>query len=158
MDFKGNIIDCPTALHSGAEIIVSLSVYLRPAAFEAPKVPVEEQSKHTVIDETQETLAEQILRQRKSALIHLFDVLDVKPSKLGSFRKQKGKELSYDDLTLLTQQHQKSATNQSRTEIVGDGEEVKVEDDGEELNQNELNLIYKKYVVPTIMHYLWPSC
>ena len=39
----------------------------------------------------------------------------------------------------------KKGKNPTKTEIVGDGEEIEVEA-GEDLSENELNLIYKKYV------------
>ena len=52
-------------------------------------------------------------------------------------------------MVLLTQRHTKHDKSKKavKTEIVGDGEEVEVEEDEEELNTNELNLIYKKYVL-----------
>jgi len=37
IDFKGStMVDCPTTLHSGADLIVSLSVYVRVSAFKPP--------------------------------------------------------------------------------------------------------------------------
>lgn len=145
VDFKGStIVDCPDNLHPGAELIVSLSVYLNSTAFLPSKPPAEEQPKH-IFNEGQETLSEQTLRERKGSLVHLFEVLDIKPVKNSTFKK-KGKELSRDDLVLLAEQHHKSDKGKPKTEIVGDGEEIEVEADGEELDLNELNLIYKKYI------------
>lgn len=145
VDFKGStIIDCPDNLHPGAELIVSLAVYLNSTAFLPSKPPAEEQPKH-IFNEGQETLSEQTLRERKGSLVHLFEVLDIKPVKISS-SKRKGKELSHDDLVLLAEQHHKSGKSTAKTEIVGDGEEIEVEADGEELDLNELNLIYKKYI------------
>ena len=98
-----------------------------------------------MFNEGQETLSEQTLRERKGSLVHLFEVLSVQPVKNSTLYK-KGKELSHDDLVLLTEQHHKSDKGQGapKTEIVGDGEEIEVVTDGEELNTNELDLIYKK--------------
>ncbi|KAJ3556710.1 hypothetical protein NM688_g1873 [Phlebia brevispora] len=146
VDFHGStVIDCPANLHSGAEIIVSLSVYLKAAAFTPPKPAADEGPRH-IYNEGQETLSEQVLRERKAALVHLFDILDIRPLKNSGYLQKDPKALSHDDLVLLTQRHTKHDKSKKavKTEIVGDGEEVEVEEDEEELNTNELNLIYKK--------------
>lgn len=140
------MIDCPATLHSGADLIVSLSVYLKAAAFLPPNVPNEERSKN-MFGEGQETEAEQILRQRKSSLTHLFDVLELRPTSRGSMYKRGKKGLTQEDLALLTQQEKMKQSKEARsakTEIVGDGEEIEIEAGEEDLSENQLNLIYKK--------------
>ena len=141
------MVDCPASLHTGADLIISLAVRLKASAFKPPKPPSDEPNKHMIFNEGQETLDEQILRERKAALINLFDNLDIKPTKSSSIFKQKNGQLSTDDLALLTQQHHKTNKGKKpKTEIVGDGEEVEIAGDEEDLNENELNLIYKKCV------------
>ncbi|KAI0347968.1 hypothetical protein BDW22DRAFT_1319252 [Trametopsis cervina] len=143
VDFRGStMVDCPLALHSGADLIISLSVYLKRAAFESPNHSEHKQPGH-LFNEGQETEAEQMLRQRKAAITHLFKVLDLRPTKRGTTFQ--GQSLTKDDLTLLTKDDVKLTKGQkNKTEIVGDGEEVEVEVDAEELSENQLNLIYKK--------------
>lgn len=128
-------------------MIVSLRVYLKTSAFKSPKPPDEENVPKSIFNEGQETLSEQVLRERKSALINLFEVLGVKPTRLDRNFATKGNDLIHTDLDMLTRQERKAGglKQKSKMEIVGDGEEVEVEDDEEQLDENELNLIYKKY-------------
>ncbi|KAI0684760.1 SNF2 family N-terminal domain-containing protein [Cytidiella melzeri] len=142
VDFRGSsMIDCPPTLHSGADLIISLTVNIKEAAFKSPSIPSSSQPKH-LFNEGHETEAEQILRQRKAALLHLFEVLDLKPTTRGRITAR-GKDLTKEDLTLLTKD-KKDQHRRSKTEIVGDGEEVEIDADAEDLSDNQLNLIYKK--------------
>ena len=145
VDFQGStIIDCPDNMHSGADLIVSLSVYIKASAFQPLDARAENNNK-TLFNEGQETESEQVLRARKSALIHLFRILNLRPQTTGLSKSKQGRQLNNDDLRQLTQRPKQGQTKKNvKTEIVGDGEEVEVEVDGEDLSQNELDLIYKK--------------
>lgn len=146
IEFRGSMIDCPETLHSGADLIVSLSVYIKASAFKSLKADQSEGPPKAMFNEGQETAAEQSLRERKGSLIHLFKVLDLKPQRGDSLLQRQNGDLSQSDLVKLTQHPSKpgNGKNAIKTEIVGDGEEIEVEADGEELNENELSLIYKK--------------
>ena len=99
-----------------------------------------------MFNEGQETESEQMLRERKDALSHLFKILDLRPRTTG-LTSDRDRKLGKDDLRRLTQRSKQSQARKSpKTEIVGDGEEVEIEADGEDLSENELDLIYKKYV------------
>ncbi|CCM03639.1 uncharacterized protein FIBRA_05783 [Fibroporia radiculosa] len=145
VDFRGStMIDCPNTLHSGADLIVSLSVYIKSTAFQ-PTNPSSEERARVMFDEGQETTTEQLLRERKQALLNLFDVLGLKPRRGSSFARKPYTNLDHRDLEVLTQrQHPLKGKKSVKVEIVGDGEEVEVEADGEDLSDNELNLIYKR--------------
>lgn len=146
VDFKGStVVDCPPSLHSGASMIVSLSVYLKASAFKPPSASMEDETTKPMFNEGQETADEQTLRERKSSLTHLFEILNLTPINRGSFSKGKKKQLGQEDLRLLVQKTNK-AKKGSHTEVVGDGEEITVESDEEELSDNQLDLIYRKYV------------
>ena len=96
-----------------------------------------------MFNEGQETLDEQVLRERKSSLLQLFNVIGLKPRAGADFIKQRYKndnELHEEAVKNTTQ-----AKKPPKIEIVGDGEEVEVEE-GEDLSENELNMIYKKWV------------
>jgi DNA repair protein RAD5 len=69
--------------------------------------------------------------------------LSLKPTNRGGFSTRKNKDLSQEELRLLTQKVNK-AKKGLHTEIVGDGEEILVEGDEEELSDNQLSLIYRK--------------
>ena len=75
----------------------------------------------------------------------MFDILNLKPTNRGTISKRRKKDLSQEDLKLLTQKANTTKKG-SHTEIVGDGEEIVVEADEEELSDNQLNLIYRKCV------------
>ncbi|KAL6304876.1 SNF2 family N-terminal domain-containing protein [Sparassis latifolia] len=145
VDFRGStIIDCPAKLHSGADLIVSLSVHMKATAFKAPSTFSDERPK-VMFNEGQETATEQMLRERKSALLKLFKVVSLKPTRGSSFTRKSRGELEKKDLEVLTQQPQiDKGKKPVRTEIVGDGEEVEVEGEGDDICDNELDLIYKR--------------
>lgn len=139
------MVDCPEVLHSGADLVVSLSVYIKASAFKTLETKQDETPK-AMFNEGQETPEEQLFRERKGSLIHLFDVLNLKPKRGSTLASHRNGDLGHEDLTMLTQNPSKPSMSKktTKTEIVGDGEEIEVEA-GEDLSENELNLIYKKY-------------
>ncbi|KZT08557.1 uncharacterized protein LAESUDRAFT_648872 [Laetiporus sulphureus 93-53] len=144
VDIKGSMIECPATLYSGADLIVSLSVYIKASAFRPPSTCSKEKAP-TMFNEGQETADEQMLRERKQALLSMFDVLDLKPHRGSSFNRKANSQLVKQDLEALIQQPDvKKGKKSVRTEIVGDGEEIEVEGEGDDLSDNELDLIYKR--------------
>jgi DNA repair protein RAD5 len=140
VEFRGStIIDCPEVLQSGTDLIVSLSVYLRAPAFKNPNLSKEEPSPKVLFNEGQETPNEQYLRERKNSLLQLFRALGLKPRRGHQSSEQDSNE---GGKGLVPAPERRKGT--ARTEIVGDGEEIEVED-GEELSENDLNLIYKRW-------------
>jgi DNA repair protein RAD5 len=139
VEFRGStMIDCPAVLHSGADLIVSLSIYIRASAFRNPNTSVSDDSSKTILNEGQETSDEQYLRERKNALLRLFHAVGLNP--------RRGRHQDILNEESINKAHppgqiRKQAT--IKTEIVGDGEEIEVED-GEELTENEINVIYKR--------------
>lgn len=102
-----------------------------------------------MFDEGAETTEEQELRERKQALLKLFDATNLHPVQgnrvLG---KKEDVELSHDEVLkmaeVLTQPQTPPLKSQgAQKEIVGDGEEVEVEP-GEDLNENQLAMIYNR--------------
>ncbi|KZT73229.1 hypothetical protein DAEQUDRAFT_721807 [Daedalea quercina L-15889] len=148
VDFRGStIVDCPATLHSGADLIVSLSIYIKASAFRAPSTSTDDEHKQRVMfDEGKETGEEQTLRERKQALLKMFKVLDLKPRRGSDFSRKPHGKLDKKDLETLSQRHAANggSDTKKKTEIVGDGEEVEVDEEGEELSENELDLIYKR--------------
>ncbi|KAA1467782.1 hypothetical protein DENSPDRAFT_770871 [Dentipellis sp. KUC8613] len=146
VDFKGStMVDCPETLHSGADLIVSLTLHMKAKAFKNGGIPSSDRPK-VMFDDGRETTEEQNLRERKNALLHLFDVLNLKPvggNDVSKLRKQAEGELDHEELIQLTQVPKKDSKAR-KVEVVGDGEEIEVEGDGEELADNELDLIYQR--------------
>ncbi|TFK56768.1 hypothetical protein OE88DRAFT_1650222, partial [Heliocybe sulcata] len=149
VNFRGStMIDCPANLHSGADLIISLSVYMRASAFQAPSISSREPVK-AMLNEGQEYQDEQSLRERKTALLRLFDAIGLRPRR-GNAGRSTGKHveasLSDSDLKQASQRPGGNArpSKPKRVEIVGDGEEIEVEGDEEELSEDQLNVIYNR--------------
>lgn len=74
-------------------------------------------------------------------MLKLFDIIGLKPQAGACFTGRKPDELVHEE-ALKRMDQSKSKTTK---EVVGDGEEIEVED-GENLNSNELDMIYRKQV------------
>lgn len=130
------MVECPAKLTTGADLILSLSIYMKPSAFRTPSTSSEDKAK-VMFNEGAETEAEQILRERKRSLISLFKRINLKPRKANdSVTRAEGK-LNQQDLELLTQQ---------RPGTVKPTQSGNAEDDEEgDITEEQINLIYKKY-------------
>lgn len=141
------MIDCPETLHSGAEFIISLSIYIRSSAFKPPSTSQSAEPPKIIFNEGQETVDEQALRERKISLLRLFDAVGLQPQGGAGFPKSNKKtdeELHAESLVNMTTRSADAKKSKVvKTEIVGDGEEVEVED-GEDLSDNELDMIYRR--------------
>ncbi|KAF8841910.1 hypothetical protein BDN67DRAFT_900346 [Paxillus ammoniavirescens] len=144
ISFKGStMVDCPTVLHSGADLIVSLSVFISASAFKPPSTSSGASlSSKVMFGQGQETEDEQTLRERKTALLALFDVVNLQPRR--GAQAPKGDQIPDGNIEQTTELASAPSKKQTmKTEIVGDGEEIEVED-SEELSDNQLDLIYRK--------------
>ncbi|EJF67216.1 hypothetical protein DICSQDRAFT_45634 [Dichomitus squalens LYAD-421 SS1] len=128
------MVECPTKLTTGADLILSLSIYIKPSAFRPPSYPSEDKAKD-MFDEGQETEAEQILRERKQSLTSLFKRINLKPRR-GNHTVGGRSGLYQRELELLTQQQPMAVKKTSS----GNDED---EDEGD-ITEEQINLIYKK--------------
>jgi DNA repair protein RAD5 len=137
------MIDCPETLHSGADLIVSLGVYLCPSAFKPLNVPSQTEEKFDMYIEGKESIEEEALRERKASLLRLFDAVGLRPRRGNKvhLKAEKSKQSMHSDA--MDKLSQRPAPSKSgKKEIVGDGEEVELE--GEELGENDLDVIYRR--------------
>ncbi|KAH7886199.1 SNF2 family N-terminal domain-containing protein [Phlebopus sp. FC_14] len=139
--FEGStMVDCPTTLYSGADLIVSLSVYVCAAAFKPPSTSTDTALPRKVpFDQGQETEDEQGFRERKAALLSLFEAVNLRPRGGAQVRDGRKVPRGSEEESVRKPSGQKN----TKTEIVGDGEEIEVED-GEELSDSQLDMIYRK--------------
>ncbi|EGN93185.1 hypothetical protein SERLA73DRAFT_172337 [Serpula lacrymans var. lacrymans S7.3] len=147
VDFRGStMVDCPDVLHSGVDLIVSLSIYIRASAFTSPSTSKAQHSKNP-FKQDQESLSEQTLRERKSALLSLFDKISLRPRSGAQYKGdiRSDEDIDQEAIKSMTQPPPSSATknNSVKREVVGDGEVIEVEE-GEELSDNELDMIYRR--------------
>lgn len=150
LEFRGStVVDVPPDLRTGVDIVVSLSVYILSKAFKPPNTRQEADHKRPMFDEGAETAQEQELRERKQALLKLFDAVNLHPVRgNGVLGKKKDAKLSHDEILKMAEVSTQSQTpppksQGARKEFVGDGEEVEVEP-GEDLNENQLSMIYNR--------------
>lgn len=132
------MMDCPEKLSTGATLIVTADVYMLPGAFKRSSSDLGDRPT-VIFSEGAETLDEQTLRERKASILKLFDVLGLRPRAGANFSGRKSDEEIHEEaLKKMSQRKSKKVT-----EIVGDGEEIEVEDE-EELTENDLDMIYQK--------------
>lgn len=145
-------MDVPSNLKTGLDIVVSLSAYILAKAFKPANVQKNpDDHKRPMFDEGAETIDEQELRERKQALLKLFDAVNIRPVRgSGVLEKKNDTELSQDEVLKMAEVSTQTSAppvkpQGLRKEIVGDGEEVEV-DPGEDLNENQLSMIYNRYL------------
>lgn len=143
INFRGStMVDCPAVLYSGADMIVSLSVYISASAFKPVNASDASTQPKVMFGQGKETEEEQSLRERKTALLVLFDAVSLRPR--AGARALSSDQIPDGDEWQNGKPAQKPAgTKKTRTEIIGDGEEIEVEE-GEELSDNQLDQIYQR--------------
>ncbi|KAI5124124.1 hypothetical protein M0805_000937 [Coniferiporia weirii] len=148
ISFKGNtMVDCPEKLHSGADLLVSLSLYFLPSAFRRyvvnPTSRFESAPSKTWFTEGLETQEEELLRDRKRSLQQLFEKLGLRPH---------GNDNDYPDGENMSSRslHQPEALDSTRPGSGPDNSgwhDTKGADTEEEeglLSENDLDVIYKR--------------
>lgn len=147
ISFKGStMVDCPEKLHSGADLLVSLSFYMLPSAFKrySPNQDEPGQDK-SWFNEGTETVEEETLRNRKESLQQLFEKLGLAPRKTASGTYDK-ENIPPEGSQQLREpngnQHKKGLSNRNELQLKEEGDS---EDDAETLNQDDLDIIYKRY-------------
>lgn len=139
------MVDCPEKLHSGADLLVSLSFYMLPSAFKryTPN-PEHAETNKLMFSEGTETVEEEKLRNRKESLQQLFEKLGLTPRITAS--------PSYDKENVPPKgsQQPKEANNGDRQKKAladrneSSPKEEDAEDEAETLNEDDLDVIYKR--------------
>ncbi|KAG8759176.1 DNA helicase rad5 [Serendipita sp. 396] len=143
--FSGVVIEAPERIRIGDSLLLSIRAYLNPIAFQKPST-IEDEERVQIFNEGTETGTEKMLRERKASLLKLFDKVGLRPRISAPVIKPE--VLGSRDLNPKSRQATAGKTRRVITEIVGEGddmEEIEVEGDDEEvLDENELDVIYKK--------------
>ncbi|KAK7058564.1 DNA helicase rad5 [Paramarasmius palmivorus] len=138
IELRAKVTDCPDKLSTGCELIISVDVFLLPAAFVHLDVKGSDQAPTMLWGEGLETSEESALRERKSAVLKMFEVIGLRPQAGANLSGRKTEE----ELQQEAKKFAKTNTT-TRVETVGDGEEIEVDDD-EELSRNDIDMIYKR--------------
>ena len=151
--FEGStMIDCPEKLHTGADLIVSLSIYLLPSAFKRytsdPSSSSAPARPKFWSNEGSETVEEEMLRRRKASLQQLFEKLGLKP-RAGNTMASDKENVPPDGSPQPTVSGNDPTRSKKGLDNV-DGAKNNVdsadENDEEVLNENDLDAIYKRCV------------
>ncbi|KAG6874399.1 hypothetical protein C0995_015135 [Termitomyces sp. Mi166 len=139
VEFRGTMTDCPEKLTTGVSLFVTLQVYILESAFKPPTISNVDDEPIVMFNEGQETLDEKTLRERKEAILRLFDVIGLKPEAGANVRSpHDAAKIHEEALNRLAKRKSKKVK-----EIVGDNEEIEV-DDAEDLSKNDIDAIYKR--------------
>lgn len=130
------MVECELPLRSGSDLVISLSVYIRPPAFKRFEASSSESiAPKFWFNEGSETDYEEKLRERKSALRQLFARLDIKP--------QAGSNADFDKENESSKQEKVARSTQATASV----NDVDADENEEEiLSDNELDVIYKRFV------------
>ncbi|KAF9469748.1 DNA repair protein RAD5 [Collybia nuda] len=140
VEFRGVMTDCPDKLSTGASLFVTLHAYILSSAFKPPTInSYSEEPPNYMFNEGIEILDEQTLRERKESLLKLFDVIGLKPQAGANIGGRQAEEKFHEEGL----RHLATRKSKKVTEIVGDGEEIEV-DDAEDLTENDIDTIYKR--------------
>lgn len=149
---RGTVVTCPKPLKTGQNILLSLRAYFLPAAFESFRVaPINGSEKGQIWAEGTETLDEQILRERKTSLLQLFDAVSLKPTRSSAAASALEHTSPLDQLSQRQpERSEKGAKTRGdergkTREIIGDDEDAEeIEVEGEVIGDDQLDMIYRK--------------
>ncbi|KAF8313854.1 hypothetical protein DL93DRAFT_2058713 [Clavulina sp. PMI_390] len=137
----GTVIDCPKPLRTGNNVVLSLRAYFVPQAFQKRPSFDGDNDQKTFWEEGKETLDEQILRERKESLQQLFEAVSLRPVRQSG--ASKSAHTNTDDKVSVPSSKGKGKA--SAMEVIGDDEDAEeVEVEGEELDDQQVSLIYRK--------------
>lgn len=143
------MVDCPEKLHSGADLLISLSVYLLPSAFRRYTPDLSSSTRlnlKTFFDEGQETTEEEALRERKYSLQQMFDKLSLRPraEEIRGPGKENIPPEGQDDSKNTPTQLQSSRNVFVDAENNELGEPTETENAEEVLSETDIDIIYKR--------------
>ena len=143
------MVDCTEKLHSGADLLISLSVYLLPSAFRRYTPDLSSSTRlnlKTFFDEGQETTEEEALRERKYSLQQMFDKLSLRPraEEIRGPGKENIPPEGQDDSKNTQTQLQFSRNVFVDAENNELGEPTETENAEEVLSETDIDIIYKR--------------
>lgn len=140
VEIRGIVVDVPTKVMTGVDIIVTLQVFILPSAFKTPDNSGSDNGQSFFFQEGTETIDETVLRHRKDSIIKLFKKLGLKPVAGASLDGVKPKKRLADALNQRKPPSNQGKGKENALEI-HDPEE---EEEGEELEATVVENIYSK--------------
>jgi DNA repair protein RAD5 len=140
--FEGSCVFAPDRLRTNDNIYLQLQCFVLKAAFEAGNfVKPQETNRETGLFESKESDDERKLRLRQVALVKLFDEINLQPTRPNAQtekHKRQGLLRAAEVAERYEQQVPKSSEN------VGSSPPSEENEEGEELEQDQLDTLYKK--------------
>lgn len=137
--FEGTCVYAPERLRTNDTIFLQLRCSLLNSAFRRQGLQLSE-NRSTGVFEEKETLEERDLRLRQVALVRLFQEISLNPSKLNAAAARHQRQ-GLLDAADLAEQREKEASNTKKGGPSGSASEA---EDGEELQQDQLDALYQK--------------
>lgn len=139
------MVDCAENLHTGAEMLLQLHVYLLSEAFKQHRLSESSDDPRSIFGEGHETIDEQNLRERKDSLLQLFKAVDLNPRRPNAFLCD-----SNPNIDVLENVKQNDSASAKKTKKVGvnavEAGKDDEDDEAELLSEGQLDMIYEKSV------------
>jgi DNA repair protein RAD5 len=144
--FSGSVVEAPERIRTGDSVLLSLRAYLSSSAFHKPNLNTPD-DKIQVLNEGSETATEKSLRERRSSILRLFELVGLKP-RVAPPVVDLHPVKSVDDASNSQKDRTAKDKMSLKKEVVGEGEdaeEVEINEDEEVLQEADIEMIYKKY-------------
>lgn len=144
--FEGSCVFAPDRLRTNDTIYLQLRCFLRKVAFEAENfIKPQESNRETGVFEAKESNDERNLRLRQVAMVKLFEEINLQPTRVNA-QTEKHKRQGLLRAAEDAEKHEQQAANQTARfqENGGSSPPSDEAEDGEELEQDQLDALYKK--------------
>lgn len=144
--FEGSCVFAPEKLRTNETVYLQLRCYLLKSAFEAANfVKPQDNNRQTGLFEAKESQDERNLRLRQVAMVKLFDEVNLHPSRVNSTTEKHKRQGLLQAAELAEQYERKSGSKTPNTqEAEGSSPPSDEAEDGQELEQDQLDTLYKK--------------
>ena len=144
--FEGSCVFAPEKLRTNETVYLQLRCYLLKSAFEAANfVKPQDKNRQTGPFEAKESQDERNLRLRQVAMVKLFDEVNLHPSRVNSTTEKHKRQGLLQAAELAEQYERKSGSKTPNTqEAEGSSPPSDEAEDGQELEQDQLDTLYKK--------------
>lgn len=144
--FEGSCVFAPDRIRTNDTIYLQLRCFLRKVAFEAGNaIRPQDSNRETGIFEARESNDERNLRLRQIAMVRLFEEINLQPTRVNA-QAEKNKRQGLLRAAEDAEEHEQQATNQVARSPASEGSSPPSDEaeDGEELEQDQLDALYKK--------------
>lgn len=141
--FEGSVVYAPDKLRTSETVYLQVHCYLLRGAFDKRKFDKPDNNRTVTLFEQQETSDERDLRLRQVALVKLFDAINLHPARVNeSANKHKRQGLLQAAESAESKEQKAKAKSGGATQ--NGSSPASDEEEGEELQQDQLDTLYKK--------------